>query len=492
LRSSTLVRRVHAFMTDWILQLCRSRFAVPMPVLLACSGGPDSAALLVALAVLRDELGLDVHVVCVDHGLRRQAAAEAAAVSAVAARLGLSAEAVVVRCGDGASLQASARAARYAALATLAAQRGARAVLVGHTQQDQSETMLMRWLAGAGLRGLCGMAAERELPGTAARPVALLRPLLTTSRDEIDVLVGQVAEWIAPLPFQDPSNRDRRYQRARLRHDVLPQLRIEQPQLDRHLGQLATQLRDDSDYLEAQADAAYQALRGAASTPAGGDAGERLRLPLAATAALPPALFARVLMRICGGLGHVHIAALRALCADGNGSRSLDLPGGQRVERRYGELLFFDPKPPVPVPAEAGDLQLPGCGCYPLPRGILQLVWQAEATPAGAPLLAEARLSLSPDAFPLTLRAPRPGDRMRLPAGQRKVSDLLIDLKIPRRERHRTRLLCQSAAGAAGAAVEQVLWLVGSPRIAAPPPASAADQPRAVLLARWLASAPGA
>jgi len=103
-------------------------------------------------------------------------------------------------------------------------------VAVAHTQQDQTETMLMRWLAGAGLRGLCGMEPCRVLPGAgqSAGSMVLLRPLLTTTRAEIDTLLRQAALVIAPLPVQDPPMPTAANQRSRLRHDILPLLRGEQ------------------------------------------------------------------------------------------------------------------------------------------------------------------------------------------------------------------------------------------------------------------------
>lgn len=490
IRRSRLYRDVRAVLADWI-----GDRADRQRVIAACSGGPDSTALLLALWALREPLQLTVHVVCVDHQLRAEAAAEAAQVCAVAARLGLSAEGIPVVCPPGPSKMAAARTARYAALAAAAGQQGAAAVLVAHTQQDQTETMLMRWLAGAGLLGLCGMEARRELaiPG---RPdaVTLLRPLLATPRAEVEALLGQAAALVAPLPVHDPSNLDRHYQRSRLRHDLLPLLRREQPQLDGRLGRLALQLRDDADYLEQQAAAAYAALAGPVRAQT-----EAVTLPLTATAALPPALFARVMMRASGGgLEQIHIAALARLCAQGHGSRSLDLPGGRRVERRYAQLLFFTPSTPKSSPAGPAEQALPSCGDYSLAQGTLSLAWETPTSPSdpeitsGTPVAATAsaaggagtgyaaRLALPEGAFPLTLRRPRPGDRIRQGGrgGQRKISDLLIDLKVPRAERPGVLLLCWG---------EQILWVIGH-RLAAPSPSPSPPGPPRILRARFIPS----
>lgn len=489
IRRSRLYRDVRAVLAAFIADRAERKRLIA-----ACSGGPDSTALLLALWALREPLQITVHVVCVDHQLRAEAEAEAAKVCAVAARLGLSAERIPVVCPPGPSKMAAARTARYAALAEAAGRQGAAAVLVAHNQQDQTETMLMRWLAGAGLRGLCGMEARRELP-IPGRPdtVTLLRPLLTTPRTAIEALLGRAAELVAPLPVQDPSNLDRHYQRSRLRYDLLPLLRREQPQLDARLARLAVQLRDDADYLEQQAAAAYAALAGPARAAA-----EPVTLPVAATAALPPALFARVMMHASGGgLEQIHIAALAGLCAQGHGSRSLDLPGGRRAERRYAQLRFFTPATLGSPPAAPAEHTLPSCGDYVLPQGVLSLSWETLSFPSdpeitSAPVATpaagraalgtgdEARLTLPEGAFPLTLRGPRPGDRIRLAGrgGQRKLSDLLIDLKVPRAERPGVLLLCSG---------DQILWVIGH-RLAAPSASTQAPPlgPPRILRARFL------
>lgn len=490
-RRSPLCQRVRAALA----QFCATADASSASqVIAACSGGPDSTALVVLLWALQTEGWLAVHVVCVDHQLRAQSALEAAEVCAMAARLGLSAERVAVVCPPGPSKMAAARAVRYAALAQAAQRRGARAVLVAHTQEDQTETMLMRWLGGSGLLGLCGMEAQRELP-VPELPVEslwLLRPLLTTRRAELEELLQQTAALVAPLPIYDPSNTDRHYQRPRLRHELLPLLRREQPQLDGRLAQLAVQLRADADYLEQQAAKAYAALRRQAEDAAAPSAAG-IRLPLAETAALPPALFARVMRRASGGgLGHLHITALAALCRSEAGTQCLDLPGGWRAERRYTELRFFRPEtPPNPFPGNAAEHWIPACGQYRFAQGTLFLGWESvplapashpsaaaaySGQPAPAAAIApisrqlrrtdEVLLALTPEAFPLLVRPPRPGDRIRLgpSGGHRKISDLLIDLKVPRPARADILLLCHG---------DQILWVLGLRQAALPamPPA---------------------
>src|SRR5262245_8818481 len=123
-------------------------------VLCACSGGPDSAAMLVALARLAPELGFELVAASVDHGLRADAAHDVAIASRQAAALQVPFHALRIEVAAGASIQAQARSARYEALLRLAAELGASRVAVGHTRDDQAETVLARLLRGSGLVGL--------------------------------------------------------------------------------------------------------------------------------------------------------------------------------------------------------------------------------------------------------------------------------------------------------------------------------------------------
>ena len=469
-------------------------------VVVGCSGGPDSTALLVALWALRGPLGLELHVVCVDHQLRAGSADEARAVVVAAQRLGLLAEVARVTVPGGASRMAAARAARYQALRAIAQDRGAQALAVGHTRDDQAETMLMRWLGGAGLRGLGGMALTRRADA-ADGPLLLVRPLLRTARAEIDRflagLSGPDGSPVAPLPLSDPTNADARFLRARLRHTLLPQLRREQPRLDAHLGELAEQLRADADYLDAQADAALQRLRAAARSTfdaagAGGAVPGLVELlPAAEAAALPQALLARVLQRISPRpLGRRHLGAIRALAGGRAGSRRLSLPGGLVAERRYESLLFIQigqagqtegPDPQIGRNSDTDVIEVTDFGDYQVGPHLLRLTPQPEPglRPDGR---SGIRLYLPAPGFPLHLRPSRPGDRLTLwnPREQRpyhkKLSDVLIDLKVPRAERGALRLLCaprRSASSPAPAATDsdEILWVLGL-RAAETPPVS--------------------
>lgn len=328
----------------------------PGPVVVACSGGPDSTALMLAIALLAKSRGLQPHVVCIDHQLRADAAIEAQQVVDVATRLGMTAQGLRVQVVAGPSKQAQARAARYAALLDVAERWGAAWICLGHTRDDQAETMLMRWLGGAGTRGLAGMKPVARPPLATSSRVRLLRPLLAVSREQISAFLGHATSLVSPLPCDDPSNRDARYLRSRLRHEVLPALRRVAPQLDAHLLELSEQLARDADCLDALAEHALASLLRSARVlpPSLPEVQERLAISVQALTAWPYAITARVLRRLLGpGLGGRHVTALLSLCTGSAGRKWLDLPGCGRVERSRDWLLLTQWASPDPS-AQAG------------------------------------------------------------------------------------------------------------------------------------------
>jgi tRNA(Ile)-lysidine synthase len=317
-------------------------------VLVACSGGADSLALAAALAFTAPRLHLRAGGVTVDHGLQPGSAERARAVAARLTTLGL--EPVVCTTvtvpGRGDDLhpgpEAAARTARYQALDAAAGQTGAAAILLGHTLDDQAETVLLRLARGSGARSLAAM------PGRRGR---YLRPLLPVRR-----ATTQAACAALGLPvWDDPHNDDPRFTRVRVRHEVLPVLEsVLGPGVAEALARTAGQLRDDADALDALARAesdqteASRPEAGPAETdpveagPAGdvGFGADRL-------AALPAAIRTRVLHRAAvaagcpaGSLTAGHVQQLGALVTGWRGQRWVDLPGGVRGFRRDGQVRF--------------------------------------------------------------------------------------------------------------------------------------------------------
>jgi tRNA(Ile)-lysidine synthase len=300
-------------------------------VLAACSGGADSLALAAALAFEAPRLGLRAGGVTVDHGLQPGSARQASLVTGVLAGLGLDpVQAVLVSVpgpGGGTAYlgpEGAARAARYAAFEQVAEARQAAAVLLGHTLDDQAETVLLGLARGSGARSLAGMASQSG---------RYLRPLLDLRR-------AQTAAACAALdlePWADPHNADPGYARVRVRTRLLPALEAELgPGVAEALARTARQLRRDA-----------AALDELAAGAAGRIADDQPGLPAAALAELPDALRARVLRDAAraagapaGALAERHIAEVDALVTDWHGQRWVDLPGGVRCQRRCGRLIF--------------------------------------------------------------------------------------------------------------------------------------------------------
>ena len=203
-------------------------------VVCACSGGPDSQALLDVLALLRGRVGHEVVAVGIDHGLRPEASSELDLAEAHAAARGVAWERHRSLVTPGANLQARARAARLGALDDACQRHGAVAIATGHTADDRAETVLLRLLRGAGPRGLAVLPARGRGPTTAA----LVRPLLRARRDDV---LAHLARQTVPFAL-DPSNLDPRFLRVRVRRELLPLCAALAPRVVDHLCALADML----------------------------------------------------------------------------------------------------------------------------------------------------------------------------------------------------------------------------------------------------------
>jgi tRNA(Ile)-lysidine synthase len=411
-------------------------------LLVAVSGGPDSTALLAALAELASGRGLGLTAAHVDHGLRgAEGAAEADAVAALATRLGVPFVRCAVTVSAGPDLEARARRARYQALARVAQEVGARRIVTGHTQDDQVETVLLRLVRGAGRRGLGAM-----------RPVRgrLWRPLLAATRADVRRFLAERGLGFAV----DRTNADLRHARNRVRRLLVPLLRAEfNPRLGPALAALAERLRDEDDFLAAAAAGRARELV----------AGEHLRT---AVAEEPPALARRIVRSWLErgarrGVGAVHVARVLALAA-GGARGAVAIPGPARVVRE-GEVLVRRPGRAATPSSFAFEIG-PGRTVVHPAGG-----WRVAFSAARARGAGEARAAgvahalFDADALPggLVLRSPAPGDRVRLLAGgTRKLQDVLVDAKVPRETR---ALLPVLAAGA------EILWVPGLARGAGAP-----------------------
>lgn len=298
------------------------------PVLVACSGGADSLALAAAVAFEAPRAGVPAGAVTVDHGLQPGSALRAETTAALLRDLGLAPVLVVAAdVGDDGGPEGAARTARYAALARAAAGHGAR-VALGHTLDDQAETVLLGLGRGSGPRSVAGMVEQRETGGT-----TWWRPLLGVRR-----ATTRAACAAAELPvWDDPWNDDPAYTRVRLRAEVLPLLE------EVLGGGVAPALARTAGLLRADLDA----LDDLAAAHLAGGTGED-GLPVADVAGLATALRTRVLrgwLRAAGvpDLQAVHLEAVDALLVRWRGQGPVDLPGGAGVIRASGRLVVLGP-----------------------------------------------------------------------------------------------------------------------------------------------------
>jgi len=294
-------------------------------ILAACSGGADSLALAAALAFVAPRAGLRAGGVTVDHGLQDGSAENARRVTAALGSFGMNpvvSRAVTVTGGGGP--EAAARSARYRALEEAAADTGATAVLLGHTLDDQAETVLLGLARGSGARSLSGMPPRRGL---------FRRPLLGLRRS----VTGEACAALGLQPWQDPHNADRRFARVRVRLDALPALETALgPGVAEALARTAGQLRADAETLDDLA-----AERISAGSP----------LAAASLEELPESVRARVLRSAAieagcpaGALTAGHVEKVAELVTGWHGQRWIDLPGGIRASRREGHVLFTGKK----------------------------------------------------------------------------------------------------------------------------------------------------
>ena len=366
--------------------------AAPLPggarALAAVSGGPDSSALLVWL----HESGVDVAAAHYDHALRPGSERDAEVVAALCARLGvpLLRERRTQPLPRG-SVQGAARALRYAFLERVLAATGRDVVCLGHTADDVVEGAVLHLLRGSGLAGLRGMPRSRG---------PFLRPLLDVWRADVEAyLLARSVETV-----RDPANADAgRYARARVRHQLLPDLERSRPGLTRRLRSAAAAAASLQDRLEAAASGVVR--RGALRE-------ELRRTPRAVRLEVYRQLYAQL-----PGLDRRHLVAMDRLALSGRTGAGLDLPAGLRFRvqpERVSISVAILPPPTAP------DLEVRSCaGCTD--RAVAHL------RPGQA----------------LTVGFRRPGLRMRPVGapGTRKLQDILTDAGVPRHLRDRLPLV---------------------------------------------------
>lgn len=453
---------------------CIERFQMLAPrerVVVGCSGGADSMCLFDALARGLPRLALSLVAVYVDHSLRSETRADQEAVASLARACG--AEYVYTRVdvparvrATGESVQEAARYLRYRELERVADEVGATRIAVGHTRTDQAETVLLQLIRGTGSRGLAGIAPVNG---------RVVRPLLDISREEARAYcLSRGIQFV-----DDPSNASDAYLRNRVRMELLPLLAGYNPGVEEHLARLADILREEEALLAGLVDEVAGKLfepvhDGLVSqgTPVGVKvAGDQL---LAEPRAIARRLIRRAYASVRGderGLGFDHVERILAGAARRDGTWVIGCFGGIEVRNEYGSLLFL--KREERVAAEqpvTKELQVPGetpveaLGVTVRASfergdgdgaGLADVGQTLEERLGDVPLEnLSARLDWERLKPPLIVRNRRPGDRLQPVGleGSKKVKDILIDAKVPRRLRDRVPVIEDR---------EGVIWVVG-------------------------------
>jgi tRNA(Ile)-lysidine synthase len=433
-------------------------------VLVAVSGGPDSVALLHALVCLAPACDVRLTVCHVHHGLRPEADRDAAFVERLAQRFGVPVRVVRVDATPpaGRSPEEAARLARHAALERVARETGADRIALGHTADDQAETVLMRLLQGAGPRGLAGIPVRRG---------RIVRPLLEVDRAAVEAYL--LAEGLPSV--EDATNRDPKFLRNRIRHELLPALEAHGgPRVREALRRVARASREAVEALDALV---RPRLAGRlVPTPVG------WRLDLLALADLPPgALKAAVRLAVAqigapdgpaGGLRAVHLDALAALVSAPAGA-CVRLAGGLAVERGRDALWFLGPAAAL----GAAALGVPGRATV----GAWEVTASLEAAPGDTAqpgrvedstrevcFDVDALAGRGPAPAVLTIRPRRAGERM-IPFGRTgpvRLASLLATAGVPRRARAGWPVVAEADPPRGGGTA---LWLLGIRRAAAAP-----------------------
>jgi len=421
-------------------------------VCVAVSGGADSVALLLALIDLRNDLGIVLSVAHFNHGIRgAEADADQQFVASLARSHKLEFHSAT---GDAPtraklnreSLETAARELRYEFFRRLSAEGKASKIALAHTMDDQAETVLMRFLRGAGTKGLAGI-----YPAKSENEAIFIRPLLETRRPEIeDFLRARKQPW-----REDSTNADTIHTRNKVRHELLPALREFNPAIVEALARTAEVARAEEDYWQAEADRLLpltiltgKATRGGGRAVSTSQDAKGIGLDIQSLANHSLALQRRIIRAAASSLGiELDIEHVESILQVANSEmKSAELPGAWRALRSHRELRLEPAAPrsattadydlPAPVP---GQVAIPDVNLlvrlHLMPLAKDDAAYNREASQGPEVLCCESgRLKPLASAASLRVRNWHEGDRFRQAhsAGEKKVKDLLQDLKVPK------------------------------------------------------------
>ncbi|MDA8173071.1 MAG: tRNA lysidine(34) synthetase TilS [Nitrospiraceae bacterium] len=401
-------------------------------VLIGLSGGADSVCLMVVLSRLKDEYGLKLHAVYIDHGLRPdETPGEAAFAKNLCQSLGVEFHTEKINVisyaeKEGLGKQEAARELRYKAFDSWLVRLGLAKIAVAHNADDQAETFLMRFLRGAGPKGLSAIPPVRG---------KIIRPLIETPRAEIEEFLGR--EEIGYIT--DPSNLKEDYLRNRIRLSVVPVLKEINPSFVSAATRTANVLAEEERYFES---VVLKTIMRLLHNKADGEV-EFFLSPLESLDIVILRRVLRKMLDITAGLRGVeftHIEDIIKLVKKGAPGDRINLPHGVRAIKKYSTFLITTKVPSRVEPANMegpGELEVPGTG------KIIKVYFAEKGFQPGEPkktyLFDADRVS-----FPLVIRARQDGDFF-CPAGlagsRKKLQDFFVDEKVPRDQRDAVPLI---------------------------------------------------
>lgn len=430
----------------------------------AVSGGPDSVALLLGLVALQSRLGIKLHVAHYNHNLRSNSSYDAEFVTELARGIGIPSTIGTATEEDykrlkNLSPEAAARELRYAFLGHIAQKLGTTSIVIGHTADDQAETVLLHLVRGSATRGLAGMATKRNFVHNGTT-LTLLRPLLNLTHAETIAYCKQ--SGIPPIT--DPTNSDTGIPRNRLRLEIIPKLSTLNPKINLALRRLAYGVSIDMDYIDIQTDAIWE--KAVSVKPDG------VLIDTSILESTHPALIRNLLRRayisVQGteiGLEQVHIEEMAEKVTSHAGT-CLSLPGKLTIEyQRHTAWLSKNVPFPCPLPALAKKYDLIVPGRTDLDGWIVhaRFVTSNKASSKGRLTayfdqnLVGSQLSVRTRGYgdrfshSRSLSSTYPSKKRSANSGK-KLQDILINHHIPKSWRDRIPLVTSG---------EDILWIVG-------------------------------
>jgi tRNA(Ile)-lysidine synthase len=462
-------------------------------VVVGVSGGADSVCLLHILAKWQKEPGIKLHIAHLNHQLRGiESEADVEYVSTLAVSLGIPLtidrqDVAAYRAERNCSIEEAARELRYAFLARVAREVGAHRIAIGHTRDDQVETILMHILRGSGITGLCGLAPCSPMaydsqgmsltaspPSLPASPLSLrakrsnllvIRPLLDITREE----TASYCQEHQIEPRIDSSNLSLSFFRNRLRLHLLPLLRQYNPSVDQALLRLADIAKEDDAFIEQQSSELWDEVARQENNTIYLNKKQIADLPIA----LQRQLLRAAVTKLAGDVRDIeatHIEAARSLL-NKQPSKRVSLPHGLICQGGYDELVIAStarqsqllPCPFPPLPDEF-PLKVPGQTVFPGWKAIASIVRERVASPSSRGLLSRggrtgqnnlvAHFNLRKTGMKLFVRQRQPGDRFQ-PLGMnmpKKLYEFMVNAKIPRSWRDHIPIVCSP---------QQIIWVVG-------------------------------